>query len=121
MKGANWKVVSRGTELYFLKTGNLEEVRVLCLRSMTWRRAATTAETKPEPRSKASVTAFNDSVVVVGGLAGNGKAMADAWKLDLEKLEWRKVDDLKSLKPRFNHTGIQITSTIFVDIDVGKM
>ena len=59
----------------------------------------------PEGREQFSVFLRNNEIVISGGICSNMKSLA-IWSLNLEKLEWKKLQTNGLISNRYGHTGI---------------
>ena len=59
----------------------------------------------PEGREQFSVFLRNNEIIISGGICSNMKSLA-IWSLNLEKLEWKKLQTNGLISNRYGHTGI---------------
>ena len=59
----------------------------------------------PEGREQFSVFLRNNEIIISGGICSNMKSLA-IWSLNLEKLEWKKLQTNALISNRYGHTGI---------------
>ena len=59
----------------------------------------------PEGREQFSVFIKNNEIIISGGISSNMKSLS-IWSLNLEKLEWKKLQTNGQLANRYGHTGI---------------
>ena len=59
----------------------------------------------PEGREQFSLFLRNNEIFISGGISSNMKSLA-IWSLNLEKLEWKKLQTNGLMSNRYGHTGI---------------
>ena len=59
----------------------------------------------PEGREQFSIFVKNNEIIISGGISSNMKSLS-IWSLNLEKLEWKKLQTNGLLANRYGHTGI---------------
>ena len=59
----------------------------------------------PEGREQFSIFLRNNEIFISGGISSNMKSLA-IWSLNLEKLEWKKLQTNGLMSNRYGHTGI---------------
>ena len=66
----------------------------------------------PEGREQFSVFLKNNEIYISGGICSNMKSLA-IWSLNLEKLEWTKLQTNGLIANRYGHTGVVFQNKIY--------
>ena len=67
----------------------------------------------PEGREQFSLHMYNNEIYLVGGISSVMR-MLDVWVLNVEKVEWRKINTENISTNRFGHSGVIYQNKIYV-------
>ena len=67
----------------------------------------------PEGREQFSIFLKNNEIIISGGISSNMKSLA-IWSLNLEKLEWKKIQSNALITNRYGHTGVCYQNKLYL-------
>ncbi|KII61159.1 Kelch domain-containing protein 10 [Thelohanellus kitauei] len=75
-------------------TNGFREIPIFDFTTNTWTTRATIAKNQqyPDDRAAASYTFWENFAYMSGGIVGDSRSVSDIWRMDLETLEWLKLD-----------------------------
>ena len=67
----------------------------------------------PEGREQFSIGIRNSEIIISGGISTNMKNLS-IWSLDIQKLEWEKINPKIQIENRYGHTALAINNKLYI-------
>ena len=67
----------------------------------------------PEGREQFSIGIKNSEIIISGGISTNMKYLS-IWSLDIQKLEWEKINQNIQIDNRYGHTALAINNKLYI-------